>query len=134
VIWLVEGQKGIASKGAMSEREGAPRWYPFDCGLTVGQRGSEEGTIVIDEENVDGARITLERNGHTPFSITCGIYGWMVHTHFFSDEVSARNTLEEMKESLDGIVQMIPCVDDPELESNARTVQDAISRFVDHFQ
>src|SRR2546426_803519 len=103
----------------MSGEKGRSRWYPVDNGVTVGQKGSEEGTIVSDEENVDGARITLERDGRTPFSITCGIYGWMVHTHFFSDEASARDSRQEMKESLDGIVQLIPCLDDPELESKS---------------
>jgi hypothetical protein len=124
----------MASKSHMSGVDVSPRWYPFDRGFTVGQKGSEEGTILSDEENVDGARITLERDGQTPFSITCGIYGWMLHTYLFSDEMSASDALEEMKESLDGIVQMLPCVDDPELESKARAVQNAISSFVDHFQ
>jgi hypothetical protein len=35
------------------------------------------------------ARITLERDGHQPFAITCGSYGWMVHTSFFSGEEEA---------------------------------------------
>jgi hypothetical protein len=48
--------------------------------------GSEGGTIVLDEEHGLGARITLEKDGAiAPFTITCGIYGWMAHTRFFSN-------------------------------------------------
>ena len=38
-----------------------------------------------------GARITLERDCRVaPFAITCGIYGWMMHTRFFSSQVRGR--------------------------------------------
>ena len=59
-------------------------WHPFANGSSLGERGSEDGTIVLDEEHSDGARITLEQGGHVaPWSITCGVYGSMVHTRFF---------------------------------------------------
>jgi hypothetical protein len=32
-------------------------WQPFDQGRTIGKSGSEMGIILLDEENVDGARI-----------------------------------------------------------------------------
>lgn len=64
-------------------------WYPFDHGSSIGLVGSEKGEIIADEEYDQGARITIERNGHTPFSVTCGIYGLMCHTTFGStfDEI-----------------------------------------------
>jgi hypothetical protein len=37
-------------------------WQPFDNGATVGQRGSEDGVTLRDEEHDLGARITLERD------------------------------------------------------------------------
>ena len=62
-------------------------WQPFDDGKTIGQRGSEKGIIVGDEEHLEGARVTLEQDGEAaPYAITCGIYGWMVHTRFFGGE------------------------------------------------
>jgi hypothetical protein len=61
-----------------------PGWAPYGGGESVGDTGSEGGIIIRDEVHRGGARITLERDGRiAPFSITCGIYGWMVHTAFF---------------------------------------------------
>jgi hypothetical protein len=61
-------------------------WIEFEGGSTIGEQGSENGLTLKDEEQVRGARITLERDTRiAPFAITCGIYGWMVHTRFFRD-------------------------------------------------
>src|SRR5262249_53589230 len=71
---------------------GGPRmgWGPFDGGATVGQRGSEDGAIVRDDEHDLGARITLERGcAHCPVAVTCGIYGWFFHTRFLGSEAEA---------------------------------------------
>ena len=73
-------------------------WYAFDEGRSVGLKGSEGGTILRDEEHPDGSRITLERCKRPPFSITCGVYGWMVHTRYtLRHEVEAQTAFEEMK-------------------------------------
>ena len=66
-----------------------PEWYPCDDGDTLGETGTDGGVIVRDEEHPYGARITLEQGGFAAFSITCGIYGWMVHTRFFSARAEA---------------------------------------------
>jgi hypothetical protein len=109
-------------------------WAPVENGATVGQRGSENGVILQDDEHELGARITLERDGdNAPFAITCGIYGWMVHTRFFGSEVEASAELERMKEALAAILEIIPSVDDPEGEEKGRRVCEAISAFVDRF-
>lgn len=66
-------------------------WVVFDNGKTIGDKGSEGGTVIVDTENINGARITLERDcGNIPFSITLGIYGLMFHTHFESDLDNAK--------------------------------------------
>ena len=63
-------------------------WYPFESGATLGQKGSEGGAILRDEEHPQEARITFERDTRiAPFAITCGIYGCMMHTRFFSLEL-----------------------------------------------
>jgi hypothetical protein len=62
-------------------------WQAFKSGTTLGQRGSEEGIILKDEEHRHGARITLERDGGAaPFSVTCGVHSLFVHTAFASDD------------------------------------------------
>ena len=99
--------KGVIKKAILQDLddikaavERAP-WYAFDSGNSIGQRGSESGTIIRDEEHGDGARITLERDGQTaPFSITCGIYGWMVHTRFLGKKPEAEREFVRMRTDL----------------------------------
>jgi hypothetical protein len=84
---------------------GSP-WHPFEDGATRGLPGSEEGVVVCDEEHSLGARITLERAASVaPFAITCGIYGWMMHTCFFSTEAEAESQYDLMKDSLSELLE-----------------------------
>jgi len=109
-------------------------WYAFDNGKSIGQRGSESGSIIRDEEHGDGARITLERGGQTaPFAITCGIYGWMVHTRFFGAESEAQVEFESMRAELSRIMSTIPLAADPEVGSKSGAVSESISEFVERF-
>lgn len=81
-------------------------WRPFEEATTLGLPGSEEGVVVRDEEHSLGARITLERAASVaPFAITCGIYGWMMHTRFFSSEAEAESQYELMKNSLSVLLE-----------------------------
>jgi hypothetical protein len=80
-------------------------WHPFDRGATVGTTGSEGGRIVCDEEHPAGVRVTLEEGGHTPWSITCGVYGLMVHTIFFSEANEAQPAWERIKGELLRVAQ-----------------------------
>jgi hypothetical protein len=100
---------------------GAAGWHDYDNGLTRDRRGVEGGTVLIDEEHADGARITLERDTlhRVPFAITCSIYGWMVHTRFFADEPSASAAYNEMKTSLARILLLIASQAEPEAVSEA---------------
>ena len=113
---------------------GESGWYQFDAGITIGQRGSERGIILQDEEHSDGARITLECDGYTPFAITCGIYGWMVHTRFFSLLEEAQQAFEEMKVALAAILKQIPYENDPDGEVRMADVSKAIKQFIIQFQ
>lgn len=108
-------------------------WQSFDKGLTIGKTGSETGIILLDEEHVDGARITLERDGHRPFAITCGIYGWMVHTRFFLNEDDVRRDYELMKQALDPIVRSIPLRSDPDDRDKMKAIVRMIHEFVECF-
>ena len=110
------------------------KWNPFDAGKSIGQRGSENGVIIRDEEHADGARITLERETQTaPFTITCGIYGWMVHTHFIGTESEAQSDFESMKVELSRIISSIPLAADPEVPKT-KAVYKSLSNFVKKFR
>jgi|SRR6185312_15255820 len=106
-------------------------WVPFEGGATIGQSGSEQGTIVSDEEYANFSRITLEKSASAaPFAITCGVYGWALHTRFFRDEAKARSQYEAMKTALRAVVDIIPLESDPDLAEKMKAVTQAIQRFV----
>jgi hypothetical protein len=113
----------------MNMLNGTGGWYLIEEGRTVGTRGSEGGEIVRDEEHGDGARITLERNTlqRVPFAITCGIYGWMVHTRFFADEPTALNAFNEMKDAIASILALLAH------EQDNDSVSEAIDAFVEKY-
>ena len=109
-------------------------WTPFDSGASIGSEGSESGTIVADFEHELGARITIERDGDiAPFAITCGIYGWFVHTRFFSTRPEADTECATMQSAMDAIIQTIPVTSDPECATKSAAVSQAISDFVDTY-
>jgi hypothetical protein len=110
-----------------------PHWLPFrdDRGLPIAE-GSESGAIVLDEEHEPwGARITLERDTkHAPAAITCGLYGWMLHTRYFQDLEAARREYEAMKIELSALVALVPFESDPDLRRKSSELMQAISAFV----
>ena len=109
-------------------------WYPFDDGRTIGTAGSEAGVILADDEHGDGARITLERDTRSaPFAITCGIYGWMMHTCRFGDEAQARRDYDAMKQALGAIARAIPMKSDPDVDARTDATLTAIAEFVERF-
>jgi hypothetical protein len=109
-------------------------WSIFDEGKSIGTLGSERGVILRDQEHSAGARITLERDTpQVPYTITCGIYGWMVHTRFFGTEQEAQAGFDLMSLELARIIVMIPLASDPDGDSKMRPVSDAISKFVEKF-
>jgi len=102
-------------------------WYPFKNGESIGQTGSENGKILHDEEHKDGARVTLEHVRDNRFTITCGIYGWMVHTRFFDSETAAQIGFDETKDELSKILVLIPLED----EAEAQTLEPATVAITD---
>jgi hypothetical protein len=108
-------------------------WAEFDSGKTINTQGSENGRIIRDDEHSDGARITLEQDTQiAPFAITCGIYGWMVHTRFFSKESEANDAFDEMKDAIANIVNLIPLKDDAD-DDQLKPVTQAIHEFVERY-
>jgi hypothetical protein len=109
-------------------------WQVFDKGSSLGQRGSERGEIIRDEEHSVGARITIERGGSlAPFAITCGVYGWMVHTRFFSTEAEARSEYDKMKASLSEILEPLNYRELGK-EHDTDKIIDAVHAFVENYR
>lgn len=108
-------------------------WLPFDNGATVGQRGSEDGIILRDEEHDLGARITLEQGcSHgVPFAVTCGIYGWFFHTRMLGSE--AEGEFATMRDGLAAILARIPRLDDPQADAKGADISESIQKFVAEF-
>jgi len=106
-------------------------WVTLPCG----GRGSEGGTIIADEELDSAARITLERDAScgSAAAITCGIYGWMMHTHFCDSIDSGQRDFAAMKVALANMVSLIPLAGDPKAEEKSRPVLDAIGAFADTY-
>ncbi len=76
-------------------------WELVDDGKTISDVGCDGGIILKDEE-MTGARITLEEGSIiAKFSITCGIYGLMVHTVCAGTENEALLMYDKMKEEIE---------------------------------
>lgn len=109
-------------------------WQPFEEGHTIGKTGNEGGLIIIDQEHIDGARVTLEQGClRAPYAITCGVYGWMVHTRFFADDETAQHAVDEMKTALSEILSLIPIEGDVDEGEKMGAVSDALEAFTERF-
>jgi len=79
-------------------------WSEHKSGKITGPEG---GTIILDIENSNGARITLEKDcGNIPFSITMGIYGLMMHTYFESTYGKAVEYVASSKLKINKIIEI----------------------------
>lgn len=109
-------------------------WHPYEDGRTQGHTGTEGGVIVVDDEHDGGARITLERDClRAPFAITCGVYGWMVHTRFVADDETAQYALDEMKAALAEIIALMPDEDAPDEAARLDAVSESVAAFAERF-
>jgi hypothetical protein len=91
-------------------------WYQYNEGNTIGSRGSENGIIVEDSEHIQGARITIERDGDiAPFAVTLGIYGLMFHTAFSSSIDEAQAQVQSFMAKVESIFALM---DTPEPSRN----------------
>ena len=108
-------------------------WYDYDEGYSIGTVGTNGGAIARDEEHESGARITLEEESSlAPFAVTCGIYGWMFHTRYFSDESESDEEFDRMKEDLNRILELIPAEENLD-EAFENKIAEEIVRFVEKF-
>ncbi|HSU17254.1 hypothetical protein [Longimicrobium sp.] len=111
-----------------------PAWFPAEDGSTLGQPGTEGGIILRDDEHPWGARITLERGSEVvPFAITCGIYGWMMHTCWLPTLGQAEREFAQMRDAISAILEMIPLSSDPLADEKMRAAAGAMGRFTLRF-
>ncbi len=109
-------------------------WHPIDEGRSRGQKGSEGGAILLDDEHPGGARITLEAGSRSaPYAITCAVYGWMLHTRFFTSPEKARSELAHMKGSLQQILRQIPPGDEFDPDPREARVDTLLEAFLNRF-
>ena len=95
------------------EIELTENWIKYNNGNSIGKKGSEGGKILNDQENINGARITIEANvENIPFAITLGIYGLIVHTEFFSEIEIATEYFKRKKNEIDRILKMFEIPED----------------------
>jgi hypothetical protein len=107
-------------------------WHPFQNGDTLGRPGSEQGTMMRDEEYSLGARVSLERDCRAaPFTITCGIYGWMLHTRFFSSKFEAETQYEAMKSALAMLLEVAQKT--AAIDGGRQVLMAGVSKFVEMF-
>ena len=85
-----------------------------------------------DEEYSLGARISLERGCRVaPFAITCGIYGWMMHTRFFDSKFEAETQYEAMKSALAMLLEVAQRTAD--IDGGRQILTAGVSKFVEMF-
>ena len=107
-------------------------WHIAENGATIGQQGSEQGVIERDEEHELGARISLERGCRVaPLAITCGIYGWMMHTRFFGSQEEALAQYEAMKNRLHEL--LLEAEKTAQEDGGKRVLFDGVARFVEDY-
>ena len=83
-----------------------------------------------DEEYSLGARISLERDCRAaPFAITCGIYGWLMHTRFFSSKYEAEMQYEGMKSALAMLLEVAQKT--AEIDGGRQVLMAGVSKFVE---
>ena len=106
-------KKSISEEFLNVEIELTENWIKYNNGNSIGKKGSEGGKILNDQENINGARITIEANvGNIPFAITLGIYGLIVHTEFFSEIEIATEYFKRKKNEIDRILKMFEIPED----------------------
>jgi hypothetical protein len=96
---------------------------------------------MLDESHPDGARITLEvvsrprflRRPQIAYAITCGIYGWLVHTRFFATEAEAVTEFERMKPGLSATLELLTLRAGVDVEQQLPEVTEQLCGFLSTF-
>jgi len=107
-------------------------WSDYDDGYTIGTSGADGGAIVRDEEYESAARLTLEEEGSSaPYTLTCGVYGWLSHTRYFEEEAEAETAFDEMKEEFEEILEAMP--DERAAEEEREDFAEELAAFIEKY-
>jgi hypothetical protein len=101
------------------------KWSAYNYGKSIGVT-SDDGIILYDEENSNGARITLKR-GKSIVLVSLNIYGWIDHTRFFNSDHDAQREYRAMRSTINDVLQLI------QNEASDIKIWEAISDFVRRF-
>ncbi len=109
-------------------------WKEFQGGTPLCGHDAEGVTIVLDEDHVGGARITLVKgSGPIPFAINCGICGCFVHTAYASTRAEAEGRFRDMRDGLDAILASMATIDPAGADRRMPDVDRRITEIVDRF-
>ena len=108
-------------------------WQPFENGSTLGQTGSEAGTIVRDEEHALGARISC-RARH----LCCPLRHHLrhlrldaAHARFFGSQEEAETQYDAMKQALAALLEAAEKT--AESDGGRQVLMEGVSSFVEMF-
>jgi len=104
----------------------------YQDGATIGERGTEGGAIVWDEEHPIGVRITLEQNClRVPYAVTLIIHDWTYISRFTADGPSAQHIYVAMRDTL--TAEVLPLLADLQADDpvQVEAAADAIAAFVE---
>ncbi|MBO5354527.1 MAG: hypothetical protein J6B09_00495 [Clostridia bacterium] len=76
------------------------KWISYKNGGTLGEQGLQGGVIVFDEELADHCRLTVEKMSDGSYIRICDIYAVSFRFSFFTDEVKALESCEELKKDM----------------------------------
>lgn len=104
IISQKELEQQLNNPATETKTTNTEKWAKFEKGSSIGTIGSAGGKIIEDLECIDGARVTIEKDGDiAPYSVTSGIYGLMFHTHFDSTEIEAKKFMGFAMKKIDEI-------------------------------
>jgi hypothetical protein len=109
------------------EKEQISNWT--DIEETIGERGSESGKIIYDVENVNGARITIEKETEiAPFAVTLGVYGVMFHTHYVSSESESKDYVMESMKRIEMLFRHLEVPENQQNEDWTKVYNDLVEK------
>ena len=118
-------------------------WYAYEGGATIGERGSENGYVLCDEELGDpddpeaaDARVTLEQGDveKPGYFYSIILHPWLFHVHRqepADGEARAREIFEAIKVRLIDLARLLPYEEDGAkgIEAKMSALKEAIVDF-----
>lgn len=88
-------------------------WKPY---MHSAPHADGEGTVILDEDYRDLCRITVEQLADGSYTITCGVYGLLVHTVHAAGDEELAYILPQLENELAGYADSGVCDDEDATE------------------